>query len=159
MCSKEQLPSDLLLGVAFHHNIKRADPSLASARCSWIEIEGKIRSCSFGLLGSAASHSFVSCSAVSCRKGPTSAGEYLLTSRFFLSFIFWCFTGLLEGGGEISQKIYVTMQLAKPRKFQTAFQASCSDWFTEGRESYFQPRCWWLIRVLIITGECLTDAS
>lgn len=91
MCSKEQLPSDLVLGVAFHHNIKRADLSLASAQCSWIEIEGKIRSCSFGLLGSAALHSFVLCSAVSCRKGPTSAGEYLLTSRLFLSFIFWGF--------------------------------------------------------------------
>lgn len=125
MCSKEQLHSDLLLGVAFHHNIKWANPSLASAQCSRIEIEGKIRSCSFGLPCSTASHSVIRSSGCPAARGQQ-VREYLLTSNssfpvsFLATFLFWGVGGQLP-------KEHVIMHFLKAGKFQAAFSASSSD--------------------------------
>lgn len=157
MCSKEQLHSDLFLGVAFHHNIKWANPSLSSAQRSWIEIEGKIRSCSFGLAGSAALHSFVLCCTVSCGKGTTSAGEYLLTSRLFLSYIFFGCLSFM-GWRNLPKDLCYNASL-ETWEISDSFLSFFQRLIRRREESYFKPRCWWLICVLIITRECLTYAS
>lgn len=157
MCSKEQLHSDLLLGVAFHHNIKWANPSLASAQCSRIEIEGKIRSCSFGLPCSAASHSVIRSSGCPAARGQQ-VREYLLTSRLFLSCLISGHLSFLGGGGTAPKRACYNA-FFKSWEISGSF-FSFFQWLSRRRkESYFQPRRWWLIYVLIIAGEHLTYAK
>ena len=49
MCSKEQLHSDLFLGVAFHHNIKWANPSPSPAHDLELRLKGKLEAVHLGL--------------------------------------------------------------------------------------------------------------
>lgn len=155
MCSKEQLSSDLFLGLAFHHNIKRANPSLSSAQCSWTEIEGKIRSCSFGLAGSAALHRHRFTLDSVLVKGANKCRWVSPTSRLPSIYLFRVILPLQEKSPSRFMLQCGFQNLGNFRQLFKLFQ-----WLIRRREeSYFQPRCWWLIRGLIITRECLTYAS